>query len=92
MSCSVTVSNSSIQEYAHVPAETIKTSTSPGTTRHCVVISFWKEKKKKNNNNNNKAFYLSVNYSNSLIQDNVFTSPTGNRIAVVPGHPSHAKV
>ena len=41
-----------------------------------------------------KAFYLSVNVfsTKALIGDTIFTSPTGDRTAILRGHPSHAKV
>ena len=39
-------------------------------------------------------FYLSVNVfsMNVLIRDIIFTSPTGDRTAILHGHPSHVKV
>ena len=41
-----------------------------------------------------KAFYLSVKLSSTkvLIGDTTFTSRTGDGTAILPGHPSHAKV
>ena len=41
-----------------------------------------------------EALYLSVNIFSTkvLIEDTIFTSPTGDGIAVLLCHPSHAKV
>ena len=41
-----------------------------------------------------KALYLSVNVFSMevLIRDTNFKSPTGDRAAILRGHPSHAKV
>ena len=41
-----------------------------------------------------KALYLSVKVFNTkvLIGDTIFTSPPGDRTAILSGHPSHAKV
>ena len=40
------------------------------------------------------ALYLSVNVFSTkvLIEDTIFTSPTGDRTTTLHGHPSHAKV
>ena len=40
------------------------------------------------------TFYLSVNVFSTkvLIGDTILTSPTGDRTAILHGHPSHAKV
>ena len=47
-----------------------------------------KKKKKK------KALYFSVNVFSTkvVIEDTIFTSPTGDGTAIIRGHPSHAKV
>ena len=41
-----------------------------------------------------KTFYVSVNVLSRkvLIRDTIFTSPTGDRTAILHGHPSHVKV
>ena len=41
-----------------------------------------------------KALHLSFNVFSTkvLIRDTIFTSPTGDRAAILRGHPSHAKV
>ena len=41
-----------------------------------------------------KTFYLSVNVLSRkvLIRDTIFTSPTGDRTAILHGHSSHMKV
>ena len=40
------------------------------------------------------ALYLSVNVfsTKALTGGTIFTSPTGEGTAILPGHPSHAKV
>ena len=40
------------------------------------------------------ALYLTVNVfsTKALIGGTIFTSPTGEGTAILPGHPSHAKV
>ena len=41
-----------------------------------------------------KALYLGVNVLSKkvLIEDTILTSPTGDRTAILRGHPSHTKV
>ena len=43
---------------------------------------------------NKNAPYLSVNVLSTkvLIEDTIFTSPTGDGTAILRGHPRHAKV
>ena len=52
------------------------------------------EKEKKKVSGNKCALYLSVNVFSTkvLTGDTIFTSPAGDGIAILRGHPSHAKV
>ena len=52
------------------------------------------EKEKREVSGNKCALHLSVNVLSSkvLIGDTIFTSPAADGTAILPGHPSHAKV
>ena len=63
----------------------------PGLVNASFSLPKWQAVKKKKKK---KALYLSVNVFSTkvLIGDTIFTSPNGDRTAILHGHPSHAKV
>ena len=54
----------------------------------------WMDKELVTSKKKENALYLSVNVFSTkvLIVDTIFTSPNGDRTAILRGHPSHAKV